>query len=126
MPRVCGFDDRQERAILQLLLKINVYLVVSWQKHSATTWQPSDLRGFICISGPCNMIVTREILHQHGLDRTIVSAMFCGDVEAYSPTHKVLSLNAKQKELLETSVPPIAIMHGKADKTVSIRRSALS
>jgi len=56
-------------------------------------WSVGDLCGFIPVSGPYDLIKMRDILHQHGLDKGIVNAMFCNDLKRYSPTCFLLELD---------------------------------
>ena len=110
--------------------------------NTQTTWNVSDLCGFIPVSGPYDLITMRDILHQHGLDKGIVSAMFCNDLECYSPTcflnklheevfsfdkdkgddalsdNSIHSMKRETFEEVRSQFPPTCIIHGKADKTI--------
>ena len=92
---------------------------IKLNEHRETSWQPADIKGFIAVSGPYDMVRMKEVFHQHGLPRNIVSALFCGNLERYSPLH--LARKLKSFESTSKMFPPIAILHGDMDKTVSIR-----
>lgn len=93
---------------------------------SSTTWHALHIRGFIGVSGPYDLVAMKEILHKNGLDKSIVSAMFCNNVAQYSPTLTVQEL-AVQKEEALTNVrmhfPATCIIHGDSDKTVPFQIS---
>lgn len=38
-----------------------------------TSWRPTDIKGFMAVSGPYNMVRMKEVFHKHGLPRNIVS-----------------------------------------------------
>ena len=46
-------------------------------------------------------------------------ALFCNNVEKYSPVHLARKLKKAPTQQLTTLFPPIAILHGSLDKTVS-------
>jgi prenylcysteine alpha-carboxyl methylesterase len=119
-----------------LISKIHDAAVINKNDESDTlqkiaSWRVSDLRGFIPVSGPYDLITMRNILHQHGLDKGILDVMFCNDLERYSPTCTLLNFHrdsdnalfdnsTKQKmhNLLRLKFPPTCIIHGKTDRTV--------
>merc|ERR1712151_106557 len=46
---------------------------------STTTWKLSNIKGFIAVSGPYNLVKMQEIFHQNGLSRNIVNELFQKD-----------------------------------------------
>ena len=93
---------------------------------NTTSWHATDIKGFIATSGPYNLVAMKDILHNHGLDKSIVSAMFCHDVARYSPSLTIQKLCQDNKNdndiVLQTRVqqqfPPTCVIHGEVDKTV--------
>jgi len=76
-----------------LLQKIQDAANSTSTNNRISRWSVGDLRGFIPVSGPYDLIKMRDILHQHGLDKGIVNAMFCNDLKRYSPTCRLLELD---------------------------------
>lgn len=109
---------------------------------TTTTWHPMDINGFIAASGPYDLVAMKDILHKNGLDKSIVSIMFCNDVKKYSPTHTVrellcdvndnnISATTKTnsngttdtdittlRKRIQMNFPSTCIIHGEIDKTV--------
>jgi len=93
---------------------------------TTTTWHALHIRGFIGVSGPYDLVAMKNILHNNGLDKSIVSKMFCDDVAKYSPTLSVEDLAAQNDEVLtrvREHFPATCIIHGDSDKTVPFRIS---
>jgi acetyl esterase/lipase len=120
---------------------------------TSTSWRALDIKGFIAVSGPYDLVSMRDILHEHGLDKSIVSAMFRNDLAQYSPTLIVRELllntststSSKSKQIghcggtdgeedtstsldvmrrrVQTQFPPTCIIHGQVDKTVPFKIS---
>lgn len=102
------------------------------------TWSIGNLRGFIPVSGPYDLITMRSILHQHGLDKGILDVLFCNDLRRYSPTCTLLDVhkfsvassrpdddasfdNCIRDDVCKSLLlqfPPTCIIHGKTDRTV--------
>lgn len=94
--------------------------------ESNSSWHAVDVCGFIAVSGPYDLEAMREILHRHGLDRSIVSAMFCNDPVKYSPTVMVRDLDnghGMTRKRVQANFPPTCIIHGEIDKTVPYKQS---
>jgi len=104
--------------------------------HLSTTYKNKDLRGFIPISGPYNLVSLRGHLHNHGLDQNVLLAMFGNELELHSPYHlfqrcleSLDSVDTKKEERGEEEedgrrvqvpdglLPPMCIIHGTDDKT---------
>ena len=109
-------------------------LKISGQMQS--TWHAIDVKGFIAVSGPYDLVAMRDILHEHGLDKSIVSAMFRNDLAKYSPTVMLRGLHPTdgQKNLcdqtndvilqrVQSQFPPTCVIHGQIDKTVPFKIS---
>lgn len=113
------------------------YRYLSKNDEITTSWHALDISGFIAVSGPYDLVEMRDILHQHGLDKSIVSAMFCNDVARYSPTVMIHELClpkepwqtqqqhkkteddlATIQERVQMHLPPTCVIHGQIDKTV--------
>ena len=88
-----------------------------------TVWHAEDIKGFIGVSGPYDLVAMKDILHQHGLDKSIVSAMFGNDLQKFSPTRIVGGLQTEDKLRLQQQFPPTCIIHGQVDKTVPFKIS---
>ena len=95
--------------------------------NNTTSWHALDIKGFIATSGPYDLVAMRDILHTHGLDKSIVSAMFCNDVARYSPTLTVRDLLSGDKDQdrqrVQLHFPPTCVIHGQVDKTVPFQIS---
>lgn len=98
----------------------------------STTYKASDLRGFVPVSGPYNMVSMRGHFHKHGLDRGLLLKMFDKKVECHSPVHLLLRFqrhvseaygSALSKPSLECALPPLCIVHGTSDETVPFEQS---
>lgn len=90
-------------------------------KDEKTTWHALHIRGFIGVSGPYDLVAMKDILHKNGLDKSIVSKMFCDNVAKYSPTLTVQELAVQNEEVLtrvREHFPATCIIHGESDKTV--------
>lgn len=92
-------------------------------QHLHSSYKARDVRGFMAASGPYNITTMQDIFHRHGLDRNIVLLMFGNHLDRHSPTHLVeqcrnLCNRADGDLLLDSLLPPFAIVHGTADKTV--------
>jgi prenylcysteine alpha-carboxyl methylesterase len=90
---------------------------------TTTSWDSEDIKGFIGVSGPYDLVAMKDILHQHGLDKSIVSAMFGHDLQKYSPTRIVRELTTEHKLRVKQQFPPTCIIHGQVDKTVPFKIS---
>jgi prenylcysteine alpha-carboxyl methylesterase len=90
---------------------------------STTSWEAEDIKGFIGVSGPYDLVAMEDILHQHGLDKSIVSAMFGHNLQKYSPTRIVRELTTELKLRVQQQFPPTCIIHGQVDKTVPFKIS---
>ena len=88
---------------------------------NSTSWQATDIKGFIATSGPYNLVAMKDILHNHGLDKSIVSAMFCHDAARYSPSVTLQTIchdNGVLQTRVQQQFPPTCVIHGEVDKTV--------
>lgn len=77
-------------------------------------WKPTDLAGFIPISGVYNLVELTEHFNQRGLDRRILDWIFENALEKYSPTIFASQL-AESQRILTRYFPPTAIIHGAND-----------
>lgn len=105
-------------------------LLTSW-------WKPTDLRGFIPVSGPFDIVDLYEHFQKRGLDHRILDWIFQSNLKKYSPTivlnqlRPLLSFTEKKqnaKSLLQNGkrqhyFPPTTIIHGANDTTVPCRIS---
>ena len=91
-------------------------------QHLRSSYKAQDIRGFVAASGPYNIKAMQDIFHRHGLDRNIVLLMFGNHLDRHSPTHLVEQCqnlcNRAHGSSLDVWLPPFAIVHGSADKTV--------
>ena len=83
----------------------------------STRWRPSDLRGFIPISGPYDLLSIKDFMHKKGLDKKILDKIFPSLV-ASSPSHVADEIKQKRITIPPESFPPVAVIHGSEDLTV--------
>lgn len=83
------------------------------------TWQPSNLRGFIPISGPYDLPRLCANFQKRGLDHSIVEWIFRNDLKTFSPTLYAQSLRAANIDLSAVSFPPLTVICGSADASVA-------
>eukprot|EP00586_Coscinodiscus_wailesii_P007626 CAMPEP_0172522920 /NCGR_PEP_ID=MMETSP1066-20121228/293384_1 /TAXON_ID=671091 /ORGANISM="Coscinodiscus wailesii, Strain CCMP2513" /LENGTH=232 /DNA_ID=CAMNT_0013305959 /DNA_START=539 /DNA_END=1240 /DNA_ORIENTATION=+ len=101
-----------------LLRKINSELRENSSKSTNTSWKCHDIKGFVPVSGPYNLVAMQDHFHRRGLDRNIVSAIFSNRIEDYSPTHMLHELQKTFGRNAGKLFPPICVIHGDADKSV--------
>lgn len=96
-----------------------------------STYQPQQIRGYICTSGPLNMVVMREKMHNIGMITDKKQMKLFGGEDGrveWSPYHLVqkcreelLSSNLpNQQQQLKDVFPNICIVQGTGDKTVPL------
>mmetsp|Transcript_23232 Transcript_23232/g.41956 ORF Transcript_23232/g.41956 Transcript_23232/m.41956 type:complete len:430 (-) Transcript_23232:44-1333(-) len=91
-------------------------------KHS---WQPQDVRAYVGISGPFDLLGLAEHFHTRGLDRRVLSSIFEAKLAAFSPTSTAkawLEQRRKMEEAHEplpaSKLPPVLLVHGTGDVSV--------
>ncbi|CAE7544441.1 ICME [Symbiodinium natans] len=77
-------------------------------------WQPKDIAAFVGISGPFDLVDLSDHFHSRGLDRRLLSSIFEGRLEDFSPTRLVTADRARM-------LPPVLLVHGTADTSVPSR-----
>ncbi|GMH59240.1 hypothetical protein TrLO_g15043 [Triparma laevis f. longispina] len=78
------------------------------------TWKPTDLRGFIPISGPYDLVELCDHFQKRGLDKRILDWIFQKRFEKYSPT--ILAKNLSESSVnLSRYFPPTTVIHGAND-----------
>lgn len=96
------------------------------EPSTCKSWKATDLKGFMAVSGPYNMMNMREIFYRHGLPKNVINAIFCNNLEGFSPVHLLESLmisGDKGQKDFSSFFPPISIIHGTSDKTVPVREA---
>lgn len=99
-----------------------------------TTYRANDLRGFIPVSGPYNLVALQDHFHMHGLDRGLISAMFDHNIQSHSPNHLLARLQKAALECPNRSptvaksplsglLPPFCVIHGTNDATAPYQGS---
>eukprot|EP00550_Attheya_septentrionalis_P005063 CAMPEP_0198280356 /NCGR_PEP_ID=MMETSP1449-20131203/436_1 /TAXON_ID=420275 /ORGANISM="Attheya septentrionalis, Strain CCMP2084" /LENGTH=460 /DNA_ID=CAMNT_0043975681 /DNA_START=298 /DNA_END=1680 /DNA_ORIENTATION=- len=92
-----------------------------------STYKANQIKGFVPVSGPYNLVTMQEIFHQHGLDRNLISNMFSNKIETHSPVHLMERCKLMKRDdallSLKQYFPPIRVLHGKIDKTVPYQGS---
>ncbi|KAL3908414.1 MAG: hypothetical protein SGARI_003075 [Bacillariaceae sp.] len=88
-----------------------------------TAWHATDTKGFIAVSGPYDLVSMEPILHEKGLDKSIVGILFDNNLEKYSPTRTIQLLNPTTKQQVQQHFPPTCTIHGQVDKTVPFQIS---
>ena len=83
------------------------------------TWQVSNLRGFIPISGPYDLPTLCANFQKRGLDHSIVEWIFRNDLTTFSPTLYAQSLRDANVDLSTVSFPPMTVICGDKDQSVS-------
>ena len=122
----------------------------SIKEDSNTSYEATDICGFISTSSPQNMVTMKHIFHKHGLSKSVQRSIFGGinndlDVngenvfEKWSTFHLVKKCQEEYVALMEDEMakvsnaselsgfnslkdlfPKMCIIHGTNDKTVSI------
>lgn len=80
------------------------------------TWQPQDVRAFMGISGPFDLVGMTSYFHSRGLDRRLLSSIFEHRVADFSPV-EVARAWAQQGRLHARHLPPTLLVHGTGDKS---------
>uniref|UniRef100_A0A7S1U2G1 BD-FAE-like domain-containing protein n=1 Tax=Phaeomonas parva TaxID=124430 RepID=A0A7S1U2G1_9STRA len=104
------------------------------------SWRPNQLKAYMGISGPFDLVNLQDHFHKRGLDRSIFAGIFHGDPAAYSPARVVASWEG-EAPLRAASVasstrrrrppadgaghpnparllPPMLLVHGTDDQSV--------
>ncbi len=84
-----------------------------------TNWLPTDLCGFVPISGPYHLPELADHFQSRGLDRRIIDWIFQADLEKYSPTVLARNLNQSSMEL-GRFFPPVVVVHGDRDASAPV------
>jgi prenylcysteine alpha-carboxyl methylesterase len=80
------------------------------------TWQLRDVRAFMGISGPFDLVGMTDHFHSRGLDRRLLSSIFEHRVTDFSPV-EVARTWAKQGQHYARRLPPTLLVHGTGDKS---------
>ena len=86
-------------------------------------WSPGEIRGFIPISGPYDLVSIKDFMHQKGLDKKIISHIF-PDLIGASPVHVCDEIREQMNVCSLKSInsrwdfPPTCVIHGSEDQTV--------
>ncbi|CAE7264767.1 ICME [Symbiodinium necroappetens] len=75
-------------------------------------WKPKDISAFVGISGPFDLVDLSDHFHSRGLDRRLLSSIFEGRLEDFSPTRQATR---------DLELPPVLLVHGTADTSVPSR-----
>eukprot|EP00403_Amphidinium_massartii_P022944 CAMPEP_0178392388 /NCGR_PEP_ID=MMETSP0689_2-20121128/11654_1 /TAXON_ID=160604 /ORGANISM="Amphidinium massartii, Strain CS-259" /LENGTH=367 /DNA_ID=CAMNT_0020012963 /DNA_START=329 /DNA_END=1428 /DNA_ORIENTATION=- len=87
------------------------------------SWSPSQVRRWIGISGPYDLVSLYPSLHKRGLRQGLVKKVAGGDLAAASPAWVLRHLRvAKRYDILE-QLPESHLFHGTHDKTVPFSQS---
>ena len=87
----------------------------------------SRIKLFIGISGPYNLPVLKNVLHQKGLDSSIFNYIFNDDIDKYSPVSifggilNEMKNNNSGRNVIK--FPKVALFHGSCDKSVPLTSS---
>jgi len=79
-------------------------------------WDYSRLRHYVGMSGAYDLVSLKPILDRHGLDEVLFSSIMDHDLISNSPLFYLRS-NFANKDSNE--LPPITLVHGTKDKTIS-------
>jgi acetyl esterase/lipase len=105
-----------------------------------TSYEATDLCGFISTSSPHNLVTMRQVFHRHGLSCSVQNSIFGGEddgrdalgqdvFEKWSTFHLVKKCHEKFMALTESAgdssdltlknlFPNLCVIHGTNDKTV--------
>jgi len=106
--------------LAQVLLQRCITLEPSRQDPAVPdkpTWQPQDVRAFMGISGPFDLVGMTSHFHSRGLDRRVLSSIFEHRVAEFSPV-EVARAWAQQGQFHASRLPPTLLVHGTGDKSV--------
>jgi len=116
-------------ASLPIAGKLEVVLptVRDYKKYSRFS-VAANVRLFIGISGPYNLLALTTHLHNRGLDFSIINWICNDDVANYSPTtllnnyikSKLLPSNDELRSNVLEQLTPIALFHGSDDATIPV------
>eukprot|EP00439_Symbiodinium_sp_Y106_P081263 s1106_g20.t1 len=76
-------------------------------------WKPKEISAFVGISGPFDLVDLSDHFHSRGLDRRLLSSIFEGRLDDFSPTRLVTDR--------DLTLPPVLLVHGTADSSVPSR-----
>jgi len=79
-------------------------------------WQLSNIKGFIGVSGPYNLVSLCPHLEQRGLSTSLLRRLFRRDYNKYSPTMDAKRMRKELDGPLECPFP-LVLIHGTADQT---------
>jgi acetyl esterase/lipase len=82
-------------------------------------WSPTDLRGFVCISGPYDLTAMVDHFADRGLDPKILNWIFQSSLSQYSPTIVAKNL-IESGTSLRNHFPNTCVIHGSTDISVPL------
>jgi len=85
----------------------------------AALWQYSQLKHFVGISGAYDLVSLKPILDKHGLAEVLFRAIMDQDIVSNSPIDYLKENFGNQVNNCVDKTPPITLVHGTKDKTVS-------
>lgn len=86
-----------------------------WRQQPRRSWRPSDVAGFVGVSGPYHLEATAVHWIARGFNEAIFRWVFDNDLEKNSPTHECSRLLERKKKLQQ--LPRVSLVHGTADQS---------
>ncbi|TMW58799.1 hypothetical protein Poli38472_006944 [Pythium oligandrum] len=88
------------------------------------TWDVGQIRSVIGISGPYNIEASISTFHRHGFDQSVVERIMDHKIAYFSPALRFFAYSEHaQAQHLLNDFPPVYLLHGTGDKTVSWKSS---
>eukprot|EP00930_Biecheleria_cincta_P005738 TRINITY_DN106680_c0_g1_i1.p1 TRINITY_DN106680_c0_g1~~TRINITY_DN106680_c0_g1_i1.p1 ORF type:complete len:433 (+),score=69.31 TRINITY_DN106680_c0_g1_i1:257-1555(+) len=87
------------------------------QQVEMADWSVTDLKRWVGISGPYNIVDVVQTMKNRGLPKSVIDALMEKDLVRFSVTRRVRDLAIKDPCKILPRLPPAHLYHGKADET---------
>eukprot|EP00933_Yihiella_yeosuensis_P044214 TRINITY_DN39313_c0_g1_i2.p1 TRINITY_DN39313_c0_g1~~TRINITY_DN39313_c0_g1_i2.p1 ORF type:complete len:266 (-),score=50.87 TRINITY_DN39313_c0_g1_i2:90-887(-) len=95
----------------------------SKQDSEDSRWKVADLRRWIGISGPYDIVGVLPTMKNRGLPMSVIQALMDQDLAGFSPTRRIRDLSIADPRRILERLPEAHLFHGTADETCHWQQS---